>query len=271
MSFFKKLFGIENKEELKKEPAKQRVVDGTETAQLEELLKPLLIPVTRIITTSANLPDYNTQLKSHFGGHPYFNEGEEWPKSSNGRPLEFVFQVFNQPGFALPDNIKLLQFYFDFEEFPYETAGEGWLIKIYNSDDWSGIKYIEKPQGLTECKYCDITFENGYTLPCMDTIIDSYTNIDELLNAVSPDDPWDVYDSIRKKLTGYSEGGHQLGGHPTWIQYDETPVDDAGNKSQLLLQVDSDDNAGLMWGDAGLAYIYYNPATGKVDYIMQCS
>lgn len=267
MSFFKKLFGQEDKQP---EPAKRPGPDGTEMAQLEALLKLLLKPVTRIKTTKADFPDYNTQLKSHFGGHPYFNEGEAWPATKDGRPLEFIMQVFSQPGFALPGNIKLVQLYFDFEEFPYDTNGDGWLLKIYENDDWSNIKYIEKPEGLNECKYCEIKFENGLSLPDLETISNNHRDIDELLDIIDPDDPYEIYNGIVHELTGYGSGGHQLGGYPYWIQNHETPIDEAGNQLQLLLQVDSDDDAGLMWGDAGLLYFYYNTQTGKVDYIMQC-
>jgi len=268
MSFFKKLFGQEDKQP---EPAKRPGPDGTEMAQLEALLKPLLKPVTRIETTKADFPDYNTQLKSHFGGPPYFNEGEAWPATKDGRPLEFVLQVFSQPGFALPGNIKLVQFYYDFEEFPFETESDGWLIKIYENDDWSNIKYIEKPEGLNECKYCEVTLENGLSIPDTVTISEDYTEIDDLLEIVNPDQPWEEHNYLSEKLAGGSTGGHQLGGHPRWIQYSEVPVDENGNALQLLLQVDSDDNAGLCWGDVGTLYFYYNTQTGKVDFIMQCS
>ncbi len=267
MSFFKKLFGQEDKQP---EPAKRPGPDGTEMDKLEALLKPLLKPVTRIKTTKADFPDYNTQLKSHFGGHPYFNEGEAWPATKDGRPLEFVMQVFSQPGFALPGNIKLVQFYYDFEEFPFETESDGWLIKIYGNDDWSNIKYIEKPEGQNNCNYCEVVFENGVSLPGLETISNQYRDIDEMLHIVNPDEPWEVYEYFTKKLTANGLGGNQLGGYPYWIQNDETPTDEAGNQLQLLLQVDSDDDAGLMWGDAGLLYFYYNTQTRKVDYIMQC-
>ena len=145
------------------------------------------------------------------------------------------------------------------------------MIKIYENDDWSNIKYIEKPEGQNNCNYCEVKFENGLSLPDMQAIDDEHNNIARLLDIVDPDDPWEVYDSLARKLTDFGEGGHQLGGYPYWIQSDETPTDENGNVSQLLLQIDSDDDAGLMWGDAGLLYFYYNTQTGKVDFIMQCS
>ena len=39
---------------------------------------------------------------------------------------------------------------------------------------------------------------------------------------------------------------------------------------KLLFQIDSEDNAGLMWGDVGLIYVFYDNETQKIEFILQC-
>lgn len=61
---------------------------------------------------------------------------------------------------------------------------------------------------------------------------------------------------------------HQVGGHPRWIQEPEV--------GSLLLQVDSDSEAGMMWGDGGMVYFLGSPSLPNADdfthvrAIMQC-
>jgi uncharacterized protein YwqG len=39
---------------------------------------------------------------------------------------------------------------------------------------------------------------------------------------------------------------------------------------KLLFQIDSEDNAELMWGDVGLIYVFYDEATDKIEFTLQC-
>jgi uncharacterized protein YwqG len=39
---------------------------------------------------------------------------------------------------------------------------------------------------------------------------------------------------------------------------------------KLLLQIDSEDDADLMWGDCGIVYVFYDPKSpGKFGYARQ--
>src|SRR5690606_20867777 len=119
------------------------------------------------------LPDAhpeNTQMKSHFGGQPYFEEGETWPVSGNGAPMSFIFQVFNTGGINLPPEIGLIQFYYDFEAFPYDTEDDGWLVKMYPKVNKNKIISIERPPELDTPQYCDIEFMAIKSLPDWDGI-----------------------------------------------------------------------------------------------------
>jgi uncharacterized protein YwqG len=87
---------------------------------------------------------------------------------------------------------------------------------------------------------------------------------------LNEDRPWDNYNQIATKLIGEQDYQSQLGGYPKWVQGESTPIDDEGNPMKLLFQIDSEDNAGLMWGDVGLIYVFYDKKTEKIEFTLQC-
>ncbi len=109
---------------LKKE--KQKANMHLQYSELTELLKPLIKKATKLIFEEPSTPPINSQLKSHFGGQPYFEEGEEWPTLSSGDSLCFIFQVFNSGEMGLPETIKLIQFYYNFKASPWNSDDKGW-------------------------------------------------------------------------------------------------------------------------------------------------
>ena len=64
----------------------------TSMEDLEKLVKPLIRTITKIKINKSTRPPENSQLLSNFGGQAFFEAGEEWPKTKEGRPLDFVFQ-----------------------------------------------------------------------------------------------------------------------------------------------------------------------------------
>jgi uncharacterized protein YwqG len=110
---------------------------------LENLVKPLIKEATKINLKKTSKALENSHLVSHFCGQPYFEKGEKWPTAKNGNKLEFVFQIFNEDGLELPKNIKLIQFYYDFDENPWDNEDDGWLVKIYENLNPQNIAFIE--------------------------------------------------------------------------------------------------------------------------------
>ena len=50
----------------------------------------------------------------------------------------------------------------------------------------------------------------------------------------------------------------------------KSPLNSSGKRMKLLLQINSEDDANLMWGDAGLVYIFYDPDNpGTFEYVRQ--
>lgn len=238
--------------------------------RLDALLKPLIRSATTIEVNPPSEPPEHSQLISHFGGQPYFETNESWPQMKNGRPLDFIFQVYNNGDLVLPADIKLIQFYYDWEEFPWETGSDGWLVKIYNALNTGQIIKINKPSELGISKYCEMNFKPLRSLPDWEGIDIYSPEAVNLCITINADEPWESYDEAVKKLTGEPGFRSQLGGYPKWVQGESTPGKNNGGYMKLLFQIDSENNAGLMWGDVGLVYAFYNDETKHVEFTLQC-
>ena len=238
---------------------------------LENLVKPLIKEAVKIIVKKPSKMPEASHLISHFGGQPYFEKGEEWPRARDDFRkkcnLEFVFQIYNEGG-VLPDNIKLLQFYYDLDgELSFETNDGGWLVKIYKSINPQNFLFLKKPKAHTTVKYCEIEYKKIKTLPVWDGLDDYSPNASMLSCVLDEDEPWKNYQKIAKKFVGEQDIWSQLGGYAHWIQGNESPDK---NKFSLLFQIDSEDNAGLMWGDCGMVYVFYNKTNKKIEFRLQC-
>lgn len=275
MSFWKKIFsGKIDKPKTESHFDKYRKelneLNLKSISDLENLVKPLIRQTTKLEIQPASRPPENSQLESHFGGHPYFEKGEEWPKGKNGKYLDFIFQVFNSPELELPKSIELVQFFYDWEEFPWDTNDNGWLVKTYKQVDREKAEFIAKPEEIEKSKFCKIEFKPTQTLPDWEGI-DLFGNDAFKLSCVlNEDEPWDSYDQIVTKLIGEQDYQSQLGGYPKWVQGESTPKDNEGNPMKLLFQIDSEDNAGIMWGDVGLIYVFYDEKSERIEFNLQC-
>lgn len=258
MNFFKKLFGL-------KGPAKRSSIDPSVIEALCGLVK----PATAIIVNESKRPPENSQLLSHFGGQPYFEERESWPLNQSGSPMDFIFQVFNDGFDGIPENIKLIQFYYDFEEGAWETENDGWKVKIY---DELNIDKIAKTSRFPEkkAKYCEITLEKSMSLPNWETLLDLYPETADQI-AMDDEDDYDTYEEACTKITGPKrDSSSSLGGYPDWIQGVENFKNAQGKPMDLLFQIDSEDNAAVMWGDTGIIYVFYDKGTKDIEFVLQC-
>jgi uncharacterized protein YwqG len=237
---------------------------------LETLVRPLVRRATKLEVQKPSQHPENSQFISQFGGDPYFEKGEKWPTSKSGKPLQFIFQVYNNAELELPQSIALIQFFYDWDESAWDTGDDGWLVKIYDQTSKDGSQLIGKPDGLEISKYCDITFQSTFSLPDWEGI-DLHNSLASKLSCViNEDQPWESYQKIVSKLCGEQNYQSQLGGYPNWVQGESTPKDKDGRPMRLLFQLDSENNAGLMWGDVGLVYVFYEEATGRIEFTLQC-
>jgi len=237
---------------------------------LERLVNPLILDATKIVVHPASRPPDKSQMKSHFGGDPFFEQGETWP-TVDGKPLSFICQFYDLEGQFFPDGVKLVQFFFDQEELAFETDDQGWLVKVYSDTSKDKSEFLEKPAGLEKSKYCEVSFEPTKSLPRWEEIDRHGDQASKLSCVLNEGEPWGAYDSVVTKLAGEHEEGSQIGGYPMWIQGDETPNTSDGKVMKLFFQIDSEEKAGLMWGDVGLIYIFFDPDNAReLGFVFQC-
>ncbi len=89
-----------------------------------------------------------------------------------------------------------------------------------------------------------------------DKYIDDY--IESSLKAKGLDS-FDSYDVIDQYQEMAGTGGHQLLGYPYFTQSDPREYNKSLNNHILLLQIGSDNDLDVMWGDAGVANFFINP------------
>jgi uncharacterized protein YwqG len=222
-------------------------------------------------------PANNTTL-SKIGGLPIASAKMVWPQY-NGKSLSFLCQIdltslpteFHSAG--LPSE-GVLYFFYDQEQqaWGHNTDEIGsWRI-IYESEERSTLAQIAAPSDLgTEYVYKEktVSFKTVTTLPSIG---------DEKLEQVhlNPEQE-ENYATLTEALFGGSPMHHLLG-YPQCIQNcdmendcetvyqkvnnNKTEIPKCGELESLneewvlLLQLDSDDDAGMMWGDAGMLYFW---------------
>lgn len=238
---------------------------------LVALVKPLIRPAVKVVVQKSGRPPENSQQLSHFGGQPYFEKGEYWPLTEKGRPLDFIFQIVNTGEQLLPDHIKVVQFFYDWDMQPWDSGTPGWTVKTYEAIDPAKQLLIPRPLELPWAKYCPVSFTPIQSLPDWEGIDHYSSEASKLSCILNEDEPWGHYDEVSKELVGETEYQSIIGGYPKWLQGEATPSDDDDNNLPLLMQIDSETNADIRWGDQGLIYIFHNPATpGVYEFQLQC-
>ena len=172
--------------------------------------------------------------KSKLGGNPNLPDSIAWPVTPQGMPLDFLAQIYcpDLPGgLGLPDTGTLF-FFYDAEEMPWEGEGEEKRHRavIYTLE--SLPETVRSSGGRPPFGEVFLTFEQVETFP--------------------PDD--DSFEENDDKDTVERDAHHQMLGYPVYIQ-DE----DMAPGKILLLQLDTDDDTGWMWGDMGMIYFWIAP------------
>jgi uncharacterized protein YwqG len=215
---------------------------------------------------------------SRIGGVPDVPPDFKWPER-NEVPQSFIAQLYLDEVYPYDTNGVLpssgmLWFFYDAKQEIYgadPADSGGWHVMF--SVDYAGLKRITAPAYLpveSQFKACTVSFASEVTLsqspkldvPDFDWIDDEVQKYETLLSTFpTPEDHGAVH--------------HQLLGYPQTIQDDMrlecqlashgvTDINDPranelskGAKVwQLLLQIDTDEDIGMRWGDAGMIYYW---------------
>lgn len=235
--------------------------------------------------------------RSRIGGLPRLPSGTDWP-TRQGRPMAFLAELdlveLRGAGGAdwLPAD-GALQFFYDNQDMPWgfdPVDRDGWLVLHVREDG----ETRPAPVNLGR----DDRFPEKHLRPVMAT---SYPHPDRLgPDFTSRDYDFDQVDALLDAGAKVGED-HRVGGYPSPIQGDDMELeaqlasngikvggsegyatDDAKQLEpgaadwRLLLQIDSDDDAEMMWGDAGKLYFWVREQDAraadfsKVWLVLQC-
>lgn len=220
---------------------------------------------------------------SKFGGCPYFPKGMAYPLNQEGNPLKLLAQInFEQvPRLNNYPEKGILQFFLDpcdelygcsFDE---NTEQKNFRI-IYHEEietdeskllsDFSFVK-VEEEMFPIESEAKLIFTKGTQIMPAGDFRFDSL---------IGADDKYEHYAELERYYELYGSLSHKIGGYPGFTQFDPREHYHK-DRTELLLQVDSDDAIDIIWGDCGVANFFIseedlkNKDFSKVLYNWDCS
>lgn len=235
------------------------------------------------VATRASDEDEIEVGASKMGGCPDLPAGFEWPEK-DGRRLQFLVQIRCEEVAALDATGTLprsgyLWFFYDVEEQP-------WGIDPKDRGGWA-VRYAEVgPGALTRAEdggdaveatveVCGLSFRAAFSLPQDVTGRTGVELTDEESDALM-----ELPDAATEEGKGSPlvSAGHRLLGYPMPVQGDEMEEEcetasgprvaarsgqeyrkemlERTARWRLLMQVDTDDRAGVMWGDCGMLYFW---------------
>jgi uncharacterized protein YwqG len=213
--------------------------------------------------------------KSKFGGQPDLPKDVDWFKESNGKSLSFIAQlnlseiVNLEMAKSLPKKGVLYFFYSSEQEAWGYDYNDKDKFQVFFANELNNIETKQIPTDLNEFdiyKSCELSFSNSYSLPSWENDF-----VSEKLNSQEKD----IY-----SLLTYPETNHKIFGYSNNIQGEmelecqlvtngincgdsngyKNPrakeLEKGKNEWKLLLQIDSDDKTGMMWGDSGRLYYW---------------
>lgn len=181
-----------------------------------------------------------------------------WPTRRSGDPHSFLAQLDlarlgSCEGLLLPESGSLF-FFCDAEYLPEPSdpndVNDGIRV-IYSPASLSDNALRTPPLGLKS----EYVFKSLSLKPTLDLTAPAQDAWEirslHLSNAES-----DAYGELFTHVCASDGSVHRSGGYPNLVQFGQLEcTDDAGDADwQLLLQLDSEDDAGMMWGDAGRLY-----------------
>jgi uncharacterized protein YwqG len=284
------------------EAAKKRVVDQARQRGLARVADQLASALTTSLRlkTEAVTEGKLEVGRSRLGGTPDLAPGMSWPVC-NGVPMAFMAQIplsevaAHDPDTRLPRS-GMLYFFYEAKE---QRSGfdpkdrDNWKV-LYHDGDLGLLQPAEPPANLPEesrFRCCPVTFATEISVPpyesetverlrLSDTEGDAYVGLLDALERREPIHrllgyPEPIQGDMQEECQ-FASNGVYLGGGDSESEARRPDLRKGITDWQLLLQIDSDDSLGTMWGDAGRIYFWIrtqelkNRDFGKVWLVLQC-
>jgi len=253
-----------------------RLLSAHGLAHLRERIVAMMRPAVGLQSTPAGrdgLPPLGTRL----GGAPALRTEADWPCNS-GKKLDFLLQLDlselrSLAGSEVLPPSGLLQFFYDVETSPwgFSPSDRGcWAVR--HEPALAGLRTIDSRPSFTAC---ELVARAQHTLPP----VESPEVVQLGLDAGEAEAYATLLDELESLETAV-EAAHQLLGHASPIQGDmqeecqlvhhgfdlgdgsayqdprAAPLLAGASDWRLLLQLDSDAHAHMMWGDLGRIYFW---------------
>lgn len=236
-----------------------------ELTPFRQMLQKTLLPTSHIILSD----EPTTLYMSKFSGNPYLPKNRHHPKDSNGRPMKLLAQI-NCSDLQLPHfpSEGMLQFFV-----PVAIQFRG---IDSNEEIWQQnfkVRYFEKLVPLDELitdfsymknvhtEHFPIQREKRLHFEQREEVV-SITDYrfesisDTPLSLLFNGEGLNLYDVYMQHFLGQ---GHKVGGYPYFTRQDPRQAYPFLKKYDvLLLQIESDDEHDIMWGDCGVANFFIN-------------
>ncbi|HWA96506.1 MAG TPA: YwqG family protein [Terracidiphilus sp.] len=212
----------------------------------------LLRPSIRLI-----IGEQSEQPVTRLGGTPNMPENITWPTRKSGDPHSFLAQLDlaelgTCDGVPLPSRGSLF-FFCDAEYLPERSDPDDVKdgIKVIYSSTSLSENVLRTPPGLNE----EYVFKS-YSLKPTPDLTAPAQDLWEIECLDLSDAESSAYGELFAQVCANDGSIHRIGGYPNQVQFNQlTGTDDAGATDwRLLLQLDSENDAGMMWGDLGKLY-----------------
>lgn len=254
-------------------------------ADLADRWAGLLRPAAHLRRAHAGDP-----VVGRLGGLPRLPEGTEWPVWEGHGPLGFVAAVdcaalpTGELDIPLPTDGWLAFFYYGDED-------DDALVDTADPDTWAGARVIHLPPESAEAP--ERPAPAGLTpypaVPLTVRMEPSAPDFASLALKQAAFGPSDLPDAFERALWDHQSGAaHQIGGHAQCVQdaveievahgalggdvpWRDPRIEEEAQRWVLLAQFDSDEDADMMWGDAGALYWLIRPddlAAGRFEAAM---
>ncbi|PHS02986.1 MAG: hypothetical protein COA78_19665 [Blastopirellula sp.] len=223
--------------------------------KLDALLKPLIKNAIKM-TPHADENAESASCESKFGGLPYAEENDSWPCCPRCKnDLTFIVQLKSKA------EDTLFVFYYCVECFPWGLGDEEkglWVAKFYTSTTMDRYALI---QPSSELEYpvipCRITESDTTVLPDWDGVDSLSGKVTDLCSEINEESPWEAFNEAIERSGTLETFASLLGGYPRHVQSEiSCQCTKCNSEMEFFAQIDSEEEAGIMWGDVGLVYFF---------------